>query len=47
MKHHLNMDLQTPFATNAKELSGFQEKISSITANRVDTISVKTVLDLQ
>ena len=47
MKHHLNMGLQTPFVTNAKELFGFQERIPSITANRVDTIFVKTVLDLQ
>ena len=47
MKHHLNTGLRTPFVTNAKEQSGFQEKIPSITANRVDTIFVKTVPDLQ
>ena len=47
MKHHLNTVLVTPFVTNAKEQSGFQERIISTTAIRVDTMFVKTVLDLQ
>ena len=45
--HQKNMVQQMPSVTNAKEQSGFQERIISTTAMRVDTMFVKTVLDLQ